>query len=251
MDRYELYSQRIKNQTGELDCFKYTPISREMRIQAFYIVAEFIKWASDENRWQGDLTDFWKIIANLLGRELGNLDLIHCNDDYVSSTTAKSQMETFFYSCRDLNAIDVIEILFRYLSSFENRVLYNKAGWKKNIDNLINTLNHRFRQHALGYEFINGYIVRKDNQYIHSEAVKPALQLLHSALFANAEKEFFDACEHRLADRFTECIHLANSAFESVLKIICEQMNYPKPNSTKKSAGPYLQILRQNQFYPI
>ena len=28
-------------------------------------------------------------------------------------------------------------------------------------------------------------------------------------------------------------------------------MNYPKPNSTKKSAGPYLQILRQNQFYPI
>ena len=49
------------------------------------------------------------------------------------------------------------------------------------VDDAVVELNTRFREHGIGYQFESNKIVRVDSQFLHQEAVKPALQLLLKA----------------------------------------------------------------------
>ena len=50
-------------------------------------------------------------------------------------------------------------------------------------------LNYRFKQHNLGYEFINSQIITIDSTLLHETAVKPTLKLLFEEGFEGAEDE--------------------------------------------------------------
>ena len=70
-------------------------------------------------------------------------------------------------------------------------------------------------------------IIRYDNEILQQTAIKPALTLLSASAFREANKEFLDALtDHRKGD-YQDCLTKCGSAFESVLKIICEQNGWP------------------------
>jgi hypothetical protein len=62
----------------------------------------------------------------------------------------------FFLSELDSNiTLDIIECSFQYINDIKN---------KKEAEEAINQLNIRFKEHNLGYEFINGKIIKKDDE---------------------------------------------------------------------------------------
>lgn len=93
-------------------------------------------------------------------------------------------------------------------------------------DKAIERLNQRFREHGLGYQFVEGQVVRVDSGYLHAQATKPAMTLLHEEKFEGASEEFSSAHEHYREGRFKEAIVDALKAFESTMKTICDERNW-------------------------
>lgn len=118
------------------------------------------------------------------------------------------------------------------------------------IDEAIIELNNRFKQHNLGYEFVNGEIIRIDNTFIHKEIIKPALKLLYDEKFIGAEEEFRKAFENKRNGDNKNAILEAGKAFESTMKTICDKKGYAY-NKTKDTAKTLIQILEKNNFFPI
>ncbi len=83
-------------------------------------------------------------------------------------------------------------------------------------------VNHRFEQHGIGYQYVNGLIIRIDSQFLHAEVVKPALVLLDVPAFAKANGEFMTAHKHYRTSNFKDAVTAANRAFETMLKLICD-----------------------------
>jgi hypothetical protein len=113
----------------------------------------------------------------------------------------------------------------------------------------ISDLNQRFQNHAIGYQYANGQIIRIDSQYVHAEAVKPALAVLQEPGFSGAQDEFMQAHRHYREGNNKEAINEALKAFESTMKCICERRhwNYDK---TKATAKPLLDVLFANALVP-
>jgi hypothetical protein len=84
-------------------------------------------------------------------------------------------------------------------------------------------INRRFEQHAVGYQYENGQIIRKDSRYMHAEAIKPALALLSDAAFAKANADFMTAHRHYRNGELKDAVTAANRAFETMLKSICDR----------------------------
>lgn len=102
-------------------------------------------------------------------------------------------------------------------------------------DDAIQELNHRFQEHAIGYQYQGGQIVRVDSLYLHSETVEPALSLLYDAKFEGALQEFLKAHKHYRERNNKEAIREAANAFESTLKTICDRRkwSYQKPTAAQ------------------
>lgn len=88
-----------------------------------------------------------------------------------------------------------------------------------------------------------------DNQFVHAQYVKPALQLLCDKEFAGAEDEYRNALEARRAGNNKEAILNAGKCFESVMKTICEKKQYDD-NVEDYAAKNLLGTLKKNNFFP-
>ena len=100
-------------------------------------------------------------------------------------------------------------------------------------DRAIEELNQRFLENDLGYQYRNGRIIRVDSEYTHSEIVRPALQLLNELGFEPALDEFLKGHEDYRRGRYEDAINEALKAFESTMKIICENRGWTvAPNVT-------------------
>ncbi len=100
----------------------------------------------------------------------------------------------------------------------------------------IEELNYRLKDHRVGYQFEGGEIVRVDSQYIHAEAVKPAISLLNTAGFDGALEEFLNAHEHYRKGKMKEAMSDALKAFESTMKAVCNENGWSYPgNATAKT----------------
>ncbi|MBF8002965.1 hypothetical protein IZT72_00005 [Pseudomonas brenneri] len=98
---------------------------------------------------------------------------------------------------------------------------------EKFVDDCIVELNARFREAGLGYELIDGRIIRVDSQFLHSEVVKPAIGFLNAEIFAGARDEFLGAYEHYRHGNHEEALVDAHKAFESTMKIILTENKTP------------------------
>jgi hypothetical protein len=86
----------------------------------------------------------------------------------------------------------------------------------------VEEINGRFEQHAVGYQFENGHIIRVDSKLAHAEIIKPALSLLTARIFHKANADFMTAHRHYRVGEFKDCVTSAHRAFESMLKAICD-----------------------------
>ena len=89
-------------------------------------------------------------------------------------------------------------------------------------------------------------VIRRESEVIHQTAIKPTLDLLASSIFKEANREFLNALVHYRQGDYQDCLTKCGSAFESVMKIICEQKHWP----TGRDAGKLLNAVLSKTALP-
>ncbi len=250
MPVYDIYVKRKQQQekAGQPDVYKYDEIPESLRIQIIHI------WRSAIGTWREGYHDYsneppdniWIAIHHIICRELGVFTLGNDRDKEFEKCC------TFLLGESNIdNVLSLIEVSFRMiemvcstLSTYEKR----EAKITQDSDDAIAELNTRFNEHGIGYQYVSGIIIRMDSQYIHAEAVRPAISLLQEAGFDGASEEFLNAHKHYREGRNKEAIAEALKAFESTMKSICSFMKWEVPENA--TAKPLIDVCLSNGLIP-
>ena len=229
----EIFSKRQKRLRGEVpDVYQYETIPQELRVQIVHIWFDIWgKEAIDSPHVRTHLYSAYRIynsIHNILCREYGEFTLGRENN-------LVERVSNFLIGTEDIGkVIDVIELSFQYI----DRTVRNKpklfSPMHISPDDAISELNHRFREHGVGYQYESGQIIKIDSQFIHSEAVKPALIMLSEPMYKGANEEFLKAHKLYRERNYKDCVNNCLNAFESCLKIICKKRGW---NYTEKDTA--------------
>ena len=141
-------------------------------------------------------------------------------------------------------AIDVIELSFQSIDP-------NVYGYNVNVTprDAIDELNRRFHDHGVGYRYESGQIFRVDSEFIHSEAMKPALKMLSDSMYEGANAEFLSAHKHYRSKRYKGCVNDCLKSFESCLKAICDKW-YWDYDKTRDTVNRLVKIVFDNELIP-
>lgn len=245
---YDFFSKRQKRLRGDVpDVYQYTNLPQNFRVQVVHIVKSTIGRDSD---YSTPASKIYKYINNTLCREYGVFKL----QEYASENF--EYIYNFFLKEKDPEkCLDVIELTFKCIDGYVRQNTWEFRDYQS-PDDAIEELNIRFREAGIGYQFESGEVVRVDSQFIHSDAVKPTLQILgHSQEFAGANDEFLSAHEHYRHQRFKECLNDCLKSFESLMKAIHKKRSweYGSTDTAKKLISSCLSNglipdYMQNQF---
>ena len=250
----DLYSKRKKlaERGNQPEVYQYTTLPLGFRRQVIHI------WGTAIGPYQAPVQFsyseplvcvLWRTIHDSFARELGLFNL-------------GSEFQNPFEQCKffllDPNTnvehcLDLIEFTFRHIDKNIRQILehYQYRGElnePQHPDSAISELNHRFREHAIGYQYNNGQIIRIDSGFIHAEVVVPALSLLSSQHFKGAEQEFRSAHEHYRKKEYKDAIVDALNAFESAMKTICDECGWYY--SKGASAKELINVVLENELVP-
>lgn len=243
MCMYELLSKRIRNALGEPEVFLYNSFPQPFRNQVFYILEDVLSPYStfDEN--------LWDIFEEQFCREKG---LKGMGYKKPSKGYGKSSIGKYFEDSSDIDFLDSIDFFFHLIDT-KLRTLKPQYKYDYDADTAVNDaiveLNYRFKQHNLGYEFIDSQIITIDSTLLHETVVKPALKILFEEGFEGSEDEIREAYEKRRKGDNKNAILEAGKAFESTMKTICEKQGYTYDKS-KDTAQKLISILENNGFFP-
>jgi hypothetical protein len=231
--QFETFSKREKrlNTQGQVDIYRYDEVPKPLRVQVIHIWGGALGPCPGKPDHMYDrptaADQMWSFIHDQLARELGVFNLGESRDESCQ------QCRDFLLTADTNGALDIIDLSFSAIDRVARHLHYGdveRSGIVTRADDAIEELNHRFREHAVGYQFESGKLVRVDSLYMHAEAVKPALALLLTPGFEGANEEFTKAHDHYRHGRNKEALTDALKAFESTMKIICDRHNWQYPD---------------------
>ena len=253
MGTFETYSKRQKRLAGEdqIEVYKYDELPQPFRVQVSFIWSKAVGPYVQMDRYSTSQipisNSFWKNLHEIIAEEIGVYDLASNNNSY------SEKCRQFFLKANTAHALDIIEMSFKMINEdiWRNlgQTVKNIANISIKPDDAIATLNHRFREHSLGYQFVGGEIIKKNSELLHQEAVVVALNLLKDEEFVGALDEFHQAYEHYRKGNYKEAIITAENAFESTMKHICTRRNWTF-DPDKHTAVNLLQIIVANGLVP-
>ena len=227
MSAIELFSKRQKKLRGEVtDVYQYNEISNKLRVQVIQIIED-----SFGDKHEPSVQELYKEIHKIFCKEYGQFSL---GNKYDSDSDA---LFNFFLNEKNYeHCLDIIEICFQAIHIIIRDSPDDYCS-SQEPDSAIDELNIRFKEAGVGYQFEQGELIKVDSQFIHSEVVKPALQLLGKDKdYQGSSAEFLAAHEHYRHQRYKECLNECLKAFESVMKAIHKKhsWNFNKNDNSKK-----------------
>lgn len=182
---------------------------------------------------------------------------------YDAACVHSDPLLNHFLCCPDEMALDFIELCFQTRSG---------CGRQEGV----NSVNAVLHEEAIGYELtawreietgepaklfgriISGgksiriefpRIIKKDEQYTHTEIVQPCLTALGHPKLATANSEMLAALEDYREAKYADALTSCGSAFESVLKTICDHHGWPF-DPDKDTCSKLVSICRDNGLFP-
>ena len=233
MGIYDLFSKRLSRSRGEApDVYTYDNLPRPLRVQIVTIVDDAF---GEDQYGYSNVAQAYKDVHDIICRERG---VFHLSDNPRREEPKSAVINDFLAMQRVELALDFVEVSFRIIDRYirDNTTYLHLSMRKLNPDEAIEELNARFKEHGVGYQYVSFEIIRVDSEFLHSNAVKPALQLLAPKRYKGANDEFLAAHEHFRHNRHKECLNDALKAFESTMKIICAKRKWTHgPNDTSKA----------------
>ena len=232
----DLFHKRQKRLRGDYpDVYQYEKLPDRLKVQIVHLWKETIGEDYSGGDWNPSSSnrEHLKKSYKILCKELGVFKLNEEDIDNENYVIYLEDISNYFINEEDTEkAISVIELMMQVTSSFARA--YRHESYI-DIDCTINELNQRFREHGVGYQYENGQIIRIDSEFIHVEAVKPALQLLSNPTYKGAQEEFLKAHEHYRHSRYDAALTDCLKAFESIMKIIIHKRSWVcDKNATSK-----------------
>lgn len=241
----DLYSKRRKRELGlEPDVYTYDDFSSNLRAQIWYVVRDVLGIQSG-----GEQERNYIQICEVLRREYGVYRLV---GGLHARAQAMEELGTFISVEMDIDRVlDAVELCFLVAESYRDKAYsygYPNEDSGKYIDECMSEINTRFKEHGKGYEVNDGRVLRIDSEFLHREAVKPAINFLNQAEYAGPRDEFFGAYEHYRHGNLKEALNDALKAFESTIKVVLELRGweYDKTSPAKR----LLAVLLANNFLP-
>lgn len=225
----EFFSKRNKIKK-DTDVYLYNDITDQLRVQITYILDDiFGKNGQKLYEIIHDDSDCYKILVELLAREFGVYNL--CNNYKHEFHGYRLEFLNGFLQEKSAHkVIDYIELAFSLTTNIANDTKYQYAverhSFDKVVRNAIEELNDRFNEHSIGYQFVEGQIIRRDNTFTHTEIIKPSLEILSRKRFKGASAEFHKAHEHYRHGKNHEALNECLKAFESTMRIICDKQKW-------------------------
>ena len=239
----DLFSKRQKRLRGEVpDVYVYDVLPEPLRVQIVHLWSR----ALDKGSHPGHVSSY-VAIARILCEEYGLFQLP--GTEYPRNR--HEELEKFVLKEADVERVlDAIELSFRYINydQIRNAGLHYQHQIVTTAKNVTNDLNSRFKEHGVGYQFVDGQIVRVDSEYLHSEAIKPALGVVRQKRYAGAQQEFLSAHQHYRKGETKEALNDCLKAFESVMKAICDKRRWKYPNNV--TANGLIDICFSNGLIP-
>lgn len=230
---FELFSKRQKKLRGEVpDVYQYKDIDQSFRVQVVHIVRDTI---GVEQAYNDTTNRVYEEIHKILCKEYGVFSLRENARSHFSAVFDYFLNEKSHEKC-----LDIIELTFQIIDTYVREQEWNfrnATGVSQQPDDAIRELNFRFKESGIGYQFESGELIRVDSQFVHSEVVKPVLQLLgKNRKYAGANDEFLSAHEHYRHKRYKECLNDCLKSFESLMKAIHEKhsWSYNQNDTAKK-----------------
>jgi AbiJ N-terminal domain 4 len=237
MGIFDLFSKRQKRLRGDMpDVYSYDTIPQPLRVQVVHIWQDTIGNGSEYHDSYLRAYRAYKFIVETLCREYGVFKLTGPKE--YGDRNYLSELANFVLHEQETEKVlDAIEISFRVINRMTRVYDYlHRERASELADEALAELNGRFQEHAVGFQFVDGEIIRIDSELIHAEVVKPALALLHQKEYAGAQAEFLKAHEHyrhgNTKEALTECL----KALESVMKAICAKRKWQHPPNATSSA---------------
>ena len=234
---FDLFSKRQKKLKGDVpDVYTYDNMPNALRVQIVHIWHDVIGDINDYFSHYKDVKSAYKFIVDTLCREYGFFHLP--SHDKYKDRVYLNELANFFLNEEDIEkVIDVIELSFKVINHATKDYNYlGRHNGSNLIENAINELNNRFKEHGIGFQFVENEIIRIDSELLHTEAVKPALKLLNQKNYQGAQEEFLSAYEHYRHGKNKESLNDCLKAFESTMKAICDKHKWQyQANATAKT----------------
>ena len=229
------------------------------------------------------ISDFWMNLRDKLRYRYGVTDL--ADRDRHNHVTA---IEKFLSECTDEHYLDFMEFFFQseeipqYFSDTELGYAVDNVNEFFEQDDLPYALTGfvisksrsawpRIKKVLLGFrrkpasaEFLNRNphplpirivtveeyprIVSVDNRVLRKTVMEPVLTLLAGTSFKEPNKEFLDALTDYRNGDYGDCVTKCGSAFESVMKIICERNSWGSQKVSSKLLNTILNECRLPPF---
>ena len=249
MGIFDLFSKRQKQLRGDVpDVYTYDAIPQPLRVQIVHIWQDALGNADDYHDSYKGAFGAYKFVVETLCREYGLFKLSGAKD--YGDRNYLSELANFVLQQEDIERVlDAIELSFRFIEKLTRNFDYLRRQRASEIaDEAIEELNSRFQEHGVGFQFIDGEIIRIDSKLIHAEVVKPALLLLHKKEYAGAQAEFLKAHEHYRHGNSKEALIECLKAMESTMKAICSKRKWQYPPTA--TCSTLIQICIDNGLIP-
>lgn len=235
MPVFKTFSERRRLEAcgAEPEVYVYDEAPDFLRHQVCLAVAEgFGQFREPREMLYGDPphgNQWWEMADRVCRKELSSYL------DHLTTRNLANRFLGYVHGTPNINDfLSAVEIACRLLSGMrDNRHSIKGRGAEMSGAEALEEINARFVQHAVGYQFENGWIIRIDSTLAHAEIVKPALRLLAAPAYRKANDDFMTAHRHYRAGEHKDAVVAAHRAYESMLKAICdaEKWAYSKGDS--------------------
>ena len=215
---------------------KQTVLPERLRNSIIHIWEDVIgPWINEGNYvGQGlpqNANALWREISKRLSEDLG------WGNENLFQGNARKRCEQFFLQALPEEGLRIIEVVFQYIDvNIRDLDAWAQecSGITRTPDEAITRLNELFRKYGIGYQFVDGKLLRDDSSFMMEAVTRPALSLLASEEFRGASEEFHRAYDHYRHGLHKEAITEACKAFESTMKIICGIRDWHVPSANAK-----------------
>lgn len=247
---YDTYSKKKKRaeKGDEPDVYQYEALPTHLRRQLVMIFDQAIGHYWSRQSYSvppPNANSWWDAIDDAMLKEV----------ESYHGTSGKSPPE----KCKAfllINAstieecLDLVGVVCKVLVQLSGNDPYEveQRGATQGPKAALAEINNRFKEHAVGYQFENGEIIRIDDQLFHSEVTKPTLALLREPGFEKANEDFMMAHARYMKRDYKGTNQAAGNAFESTLKSICTAHGWEYNKGA--TAGPLVTLVRNKGLFP-
>jgi AbiJ N-terminal domain 4 len=212
------YRKRHQSRNGEPEVYTYDQAPDQLRHQICMALSDGIGPFRERAMDVVNANRYWRDMDKICRKEVHSY--LRCTDEH----NLEEKFLHFLQTVDDMDDfLSGVEIGCVVLSLVDDKKSSPyPRGAEQTGAKSIQEINQRFKQHAVGYQFENGQIIRVDSKFTHAEIIKPALSLLAAPIFVKANEDFMTAHRHYGASEFKDCVTAAHRAFESMLKAICD-----------------------------